>query len=82
MASGPVTSQKTEGREVETVTDFLFLDSKITADGDCSQEIKTHAPWKKNYDKPRKHIKKQRHHFANKGLFRQICGFSSGQVWM
>ena len=47
MASGPITSQKTEGRKVEAVTDFLFLDSKITADGECSQQIKTHAPWKK-----------------------------------
>ena len=66
MASGPITSQKTEGRKVEAVTDFLFLDSKITADSDCSQEIKTHAPWKKNYNKPREHIKKQRHHFTDK----------------
>ena len=53
---------------METVTDFIFLGSKITADGDCSHEIKTLAPWKKSYDKPRQHIKKQRHYFANKGL--------------
>ena len=66
MASGPITSQKTEGRKVEAVTDFLFLDSKITADGDCIQEIKTHALWKKNYNKPREHIKKQRHHYTDK----------------
>ena len=48
---------------METVTDFIFLGSKITADGDCSHEIKRHlfTPWKKNYDQPRQHIKKQRH---------------------
>ena len=48
-------------------SDRLFLGSKITADGDCSHEIKTLAPWKKSYDKPRQCIKKQRHYFANKG---------------
>ena len=47
--------------EMKTVTDFTFLGSKITADGNCSHEIKTLAPWKKSYDQPRKHIKKQRH---------------------
>ena len=49
------------------VTDFIFLGSKIAADGDCSHEIQTLAPWKKTYDQPRQHIKKQRHYFANKG---------------
>ena len=53
---------------METVADFIFLGSKITADGDCSHEIKTHTPWKESYDQPRQHIKKQRHYFANKGL--------------
>ena len=52
---------------MEAVTHFIFLGSKITADGDCSREIKTLAPWKKSYGKPRQHIKKQRHYFANKG---------------
>ena len=51
---------------METATDFIFLGFKITADGDCSHEIKTLAPWKKSYDKPRQHIKKQRHYFASK----------------
>ena len=51
---------------METVRDFIFWGSKITADGDCSHEIKRLAPWKKSYDKPRQCIKKQRHHFANK----------------
>ena len=65
MASGPITSQQIDGEAMETVTDFIFLGSKITADGDCSQEIKTLAPWKKSYNQPRQHIKKQRHYFAN-----------------
>ena len=51
---------------MQTVTDFILLDFKITADGDCSHEIKTLAPWKKSYDKPKQHIKKQRHHFADR----------------
>ena len=46
---------------METVRDFIFLGTKISADGDSSHEIKTLAPWKKSYDQPRKHIKKQRH---------------------
>ena len=61
-ASGPITSWEIDG---ETVSNCIFLGSKITADGDCSHEIKTLAPWKKSYDQPRQHIKKQRHYFAN-----------------
>ena len=53
---------------METVTDFIFLGSKITADGDCIHDIKTLAPWKKSYDKARQCTKKQRHYFADKGL--------------
>ena len=53
MAYGPTTSWKIDGETVETVSDFIFLGSRITADGDCSHEIKTLAPWKKSYDKPR-----------------------------
>ena len=82
MASGPITSWQIDGQTMEIVTDFIFLGSKITADGDCSHEIKMLAPWKKSYDKPRQHFKKQRHDFANKGLSSQIFGFSSGHVWM
>ena len=52
---------------METVTDFIFLGSKITADDDCSHEIKMLAPWKKCCYQSRQHIKKQRHSFANKG---------------
>ena len=54
--------------------------SKITADGDCSHEVKTLTPWKKNYDQPRQYIKKQRHYFANKGLSGQSFVFSSSHV--
>ena len=62
MASGPITSLQIDGETVETVADFIFLGSKITADADCSYEIKKRfAPWKKSYDQPRQHIKKQRH---------------------
>ena len=68
MSSGPITSWQIDAVTMETVTDFIFLDFKITADGDCSHKIKTLAPWKKSYDKPRLHIKKQRQHFADKGL--------------
>ena len=82
MASGPITSWEIDGETVETVADFIFGGSKITADGDCSHETKTLAPWKKSYDKPRQHIKKQRHHFANKSLSSQSYGFSSSHVWM
>ena len=49
-------------QKVEMVTDFIFLDSKTTVNNHCSQEINTFASWKKNYDKPRQHIKKQRHY--------------------
>ena len=53
MESGPITSWQIDGETMETVTKFIFLGSKITADGDCSHEIKTLAPWKKSYDQPR-----------------------------
>ena len=53
MASGPITSWEIDGETVETVSDFIFLGSKITADGDCSHEIKTPTPWKESYDQPR-----------------------------
>ena len=53
MASGPITSWQINGETVETVTDFIFLGSKITADSGCSHEIKMLTPWKKNYEQPR-----------------------------
>ena len=57
MASGPITSWQIDGETMETVTDFIFLGSKITADGDCSHETKRPlAPWEKSYDQPKQHI--------------------------
>ena len=53
MASRSITSWQIDGETMEIVTNFIFLGSKITADGDCSREIKTLAPWKKSYDQPR-----------------------------
>ena len=53
MASSPIISWQTDGETMETMTNFIFLGSKITADGDCSCEIKTLAPWKENFDQPR-----------------------------
>ena len=82
MESSPIILWQIDGETMGTVRDFLFLGSKITADGDCSHEIKTLAPWTESYDKPRQHIKKQRHHFVNKGLYSQSYGFSSSHVWM
>ena len=82
MASGPITSWKIEGDTMEIVTDFIFLGSKITADGDCSHEVKRRIAWKKIYDQPRHHIKKQRHYFASKGPSSQTCCFSSSHVWL
>ena len=82
MTASPITSWPIEGEKTEAVTDFIFLGSKMTAHGDCSHEIKMLAPWKKSYDQPRQHIKKQRHSFANKGPSSQDYGFSSSHVWI
>ena len=81
MASGPITSWQIDGERMETVTDFIFLISKVTADGDCSHEIKRHL-FLKSYDKHKKMIKKQKHHFANKGPYSQSYGFSSSRAWL
>ena len=82
MASGPITSWQIDWETMETARDFILGGSKITADGDCSHEIKDAYSWKESYDQPRQHIKKQRHYFANKALSSQGYGFSSGHVWM
>ena len=82
MASGPITLWEIDGETVETVSDFIFLGSKITADGDCSHEIKTLTPWKESRDQPRQNVKKQRYHFVNKGPSSQGYGFFSGHVGM
>ena len=82
MASGSITSWQTDGDTMETLTDLILGGSKITADGDCNHEIKILAPWKKSFDQPRQHIKKQRCYFANKGPSSQSYGFSSSHLWM
>ena len=70
MASGPITSWQIDGETMETVTDFIFLGFKITADAENTLD-----PWKKSYDQPRQRIKKQRHHFADKGPYSQTTVF-------
>ena len=83
MASGPVPSWQIDGETAETVADFIFGGSKITADGECSHEIKGRfTPWKESYDQPTQHIKKQRHYFVNKGPPSQGYGFSRSHIWM
>ena len=66
---------------METVTDFIFLGSKITAGSDYSHENML-VPWKKSYDKPRQHFKKQRRHFAYKNPCSLSYSFASSHVWM
>ena len=66
MASCPITSWQTDGEKMETVTDFIFLGSKITVDSDCSHEIKRCLLLGRKPEKPRQHIKKQRHYFETK----------------
>ena len=82
MASGPITSWQIDGETMEIVTDIIFLGSKITADDDAAMRLKILAPWKKSYDQPRQHMKKQRHDFADKGPSSQSYGLSSSHVWM
>ena len=68
LKASPIISELIDRKTMETVTNFIFSGSKITMDSDCSHEIKTLAPWKKSYDKPRQCVKEQRHYFADKGL--------------
>ena len=83
MTSGPITSCQIEGEKVEVMTDFIFLGSKITVDGDCSHEIKRRLflgiNAMTNLDST---LKKQRYYFANKSLSSQSYGFSSSHVWV
>ena len=81
MPSSPITWWQAEGEKVETVADFIFLGSKITVASDCSHEIKRCLLLgRKAMTKLRQCIKKQRHRFANKGLYTQSYGFSSSHV--
>ena len=83
MASDPITSWQIDGETMKTVSDFIFLGSKITADGDCTHEIKRRLLLgRKAMKKPRQHIQKKRHHFADKGPASRSYGFSSSHVWM
>ena len=84
MASSPITSWQTDGETMETVTDFILLGFKITADGDCSHELHKGCLLlgRKAMTNLDSTLKKQRHNFANKGPSSQSYGFSSGHVWM
>ena len=82
MASSSITSWQMWEKMENKISAFYFLGSEITADGDCSHEIKTFAPWKNRYGKPRQCIIKQKHHSVNKSPYSQSYGFSSSHVWM
>ena len=83
MASGPITSWQIDGETVETVSDFIFLGSKITVDGDFSHEIKRRLLLgRKVMTRLDSIFKSQRHYFVNKGPSSQGYGFSCGHVWM
>ena len=82
MASGPVTSWQIDGETVETVSDFMFLGSQITADGDCSHEIKRPLLLGRKVITNLDSILKSKHYFANKGPSSQSYGFSSGHLWI
>ena len=79
MASSPITSWKIDGETVETVTDFILGAPKSLWMVTSDTKLKD-SPWKRSYDEPRQHIKKQRHYFANKGPSSQGYGFSSSHV--
>ena len=82
MASGPITSWQIDGEQIKTVTDFISLGSKITADGDCSHEIKRHLLLGRKAMTNLDSTFKSRHYFANKGPSIQNYGFSSSHVWI
>ena len=82
MASSPITSWQIDGATMETVADFIFWGSKITADGDCSHEIKRHLLLGRKVMTNLDSILKSRHYFAKKGPHSQSYGFSNSQVWM
>ena len=82
MASGPIISWQIDGETVETVTDFVLGGSKITADGDCSHEVKRHLLLGRKVMTNLDIILKSRHYFPNKDPFSQSYDFSSSHVWM
>ena len=81
-ASSPITSWQIDGETVETVTDFIFLGSKITVDGDCSREIERHLLLGRKAMTNLDSILKSRHYFADKGPYSQSYGFSGSHAWM
>ena len=82
VAYDPVTVWQIDGETMETVKDFIFLGSKITADYDCSREIKKHLLLGRKAMTKLDRVLKSRHYFADKGLFSQRYGFSSSHLWM
>ena len=82
MTSGPITSWQVEGKTMETVTDFIFLGSKITADGDCNHEIKRRLLLGRKAMTNLNSILKSRKYFTDKGPSSQSYGFSYSHVWM
>ena len=82
MASGPITSWQIDGEKIDIVANFIFLDSKSLWTVTATMKLKDTWSLEESYDKPRQHIKKQKHHFADKCPSSQSCGFSSSYVWM
>ena len=82
MSSSPITFWQIDGERMGTVTDFIFLNSKITADSDCSHEIKRCFLLRRKAMTNLDSIKEQRHHFVDKGPYSQSYGFSNSHVWM
>ena len=82
MASSPITSWQTDGEIMETERDFIFLGSKITADGNCSHEIKRHLLLGRKAMTNLDRILKSRHYFADKGSYSQFYVFFNSHVWM
>ena len=82
MASGPITSWQIDRETMETVGDFIFWVPKSLQMVTAVTKLKDAYPWKKSYNQPRQHIRKQRLYFANKGPSSQSYGFSSSHVWM
>ena len=81
MVSGFITSWHTDGETMETVTDFISLGTKITADGDCNHEIKSRLLLGRNTMTNLDSMLKSRHYFTYKGLYSQSYGFSSSHIW-
>ena len=82
MASGPISSWQIDGETMETVTGFIFWAPESLRMVTAAMKLKDTCSLEENYDKPRHHIKKQRHYFADKGLSSQGYGFSSGHIWI